>query len=1354
MFYLPRDRAEAQGRGWEPLRAGDFPWPLPGDAFWRILGNPAKAAQSKRPIWRRQLHIYVSDPPAWLIAIEGETDPEARHDHVAYLVQAGTDLFALTGRSDVIHDLNERLGGPRPERLLDYVDFFSSFVAGDDGPFLLPRNDAERAEVIAEDSFAADAERAREKLVLQEGEVAAAGDGGPPPWRLELLPDVEDKERTHVGATIIYGDAAFSATFAVAADGAIEMVDDDPLASLQTVTQHRFVEEEGTSWLMRQWGSRKKEPVTAEEFLKRVYQADSMGDDFDCPRLEHLEVEGNVEFPACRPIPWLHCKGVDFRGSVVLDDCEASDRVLFRDCRVLGSFSARRTSFAKSFGLRRCQILALCTDLGPPAAREQDRWGHRHFGWPVALCLDSARINSDLDLERTTCHATLRAKRLSVAGNADFAGLRVMPLVVGIKGGDKDPKWAATSSAVAMDLSDGEFQGALNLGCAFDHTAISQMSALPRHCHRPIVAGVALLEGIRVAGSLWLRGLGVLGLAKTRGSEFHAAHLSLRQARIGGSLQNYGLPSFVQPPPTRILGDTDLTCAQFGNYVELSTFFITGDLDMGALEAQALFLAARWEPHTKPDEEYGGAESWLDHLGGHGDARASSWRYCHVSGGLNLNNARISGGVFGEGLQVLGTMRALDGGSFGSIKIRPLPWLEFVDDPASKGGAKTQVMHRHRPRFGALEIATATINGTVEIFDADVGRHLLVNSTAIAGGLDLYGRETLVETCIQAFREMGYTNREEEMRSFIGGQLSSPPPSTKVGFDPRSLNDTERLSVTGCKIGGNLDLRNARVKASIELGDTHLGGDLSTAQPVVVGGVEGRAAMIFEGGQHAVTPTLNLEGCSAALLAVHGDCIDALAEEQPPENLGEMSIRTECRRFDFDSLDCRGDARLWRLAASRAISGRHAKVGGKLVLYLQGKGANDALIRGSGEGGVEVNLERAEFRQLTLVEPFPRKVLLRGIQVTHWDPWAAGEEDSLDDPVTIEEWEQKKNLMLDLLSHMPTSDPSVYLDVEKHFRSQGYDDQANAVYRALRERQAVQEEDAAGAEAGVWAWLVALSIPLLWVLMQSGLVPATSGLFPKPLDLTTTYGLIVGLLAPWLLAWRFPPQAPRSSLSDWLEKLKLPEGLLRGGALALGIALVFSSEAVRAVLAVAALTFWAHLLLLLPFAIAFKRLRSLVVGRLMQGLGTGYGTSSHRLVMVWLFLLLVPMSVVMHEPRNVEPTLFARGALKVSGDLRPDTEQWQWRWGEPPPIWAWMAVEATVPIITLGAEDKWESADRPPAVLACLPAGAANCRDIVVPFGTSAKQIEAFLRMMGWIFWPLAVGGLAAAFVHRRGQGG
>ncbi len=130
----------------------------------------------------------------------------------------------------------------------------------------------------------------------------------------------------------------FAATFAVAPGGNIEMLDDDPLLALQTVARHRFVEDGGTSWLVRDWGGRGRQRIDAAEFLERVYATGS--DSLPraaCPSFGHLEVTGDVVFPGCRPLPWLHCLDIDFRGSVILDDCHATDRVDFESCRILGT---------------------------------------------------------------------------------------------------------------------------------------------------------------------------------------------------------------------------------------------------------------------------------------------------------------------------------------------------------------------------------------------------------------------------------------------------------------------------------------------------------------------------------------------------------------------------------------------------------------------------------------------------------------------------------------------------------------------------------------------------------------------------------------------------------------------------------------------------------------------------------------------------------------------------------------------------------------------------------------------------------------------------------------------------------
>jgi hypothetical protein len=1353
------------------MAAADFVWPMPGEAFWRALGTRDPAESAATPVYRRQLRFYDADPPAFLIAIDAGETGQDDGDRVAYLVQAGAELMPLTGGSDVIHALNERYGGPREGFILDYVEFFCSFVAGDEGPFLVPRDDDERDEIAGRDDFGQTVSRARERLVLGE-EAAAARQGEPDgatlPATLASLPDdqvagaraaaekagwSDVAAATFARAHVIYGSAVFAATFAVARDGTIEMLDDDPLAPLQTATRHRFVEEAGSSWLVREWGGRSRERVNARDFIARVF-ARREDDAIDgCTTLRHLEVIGDVVFPACRPLPWLHCEGVDFRGSVVLDDCHALDRVALEACRIAGSFSAQRATFDKSLVLRRCQVLALVGDSGRLATREQDRFGGRDFGGPVAVALDSAKVEVDLDLERTSCHATLRGRRVRVGGSASLAGVRVLPAVVPMKArptpatdaAEAGPqhRFAASASPVQLDLTDAEFGGSVSLNCALDHAAIVQWKSFAPYCHRPVVAGALLLEGVRIRGSLWIRGLGVLGLSATRRGPDHFAYCSLRLARIDGGLQNY--ESLQRPfPPTRILGELDLTCAHIGSYAHFDGFFIAGDLELGALTAQSVSMSAEYQASGPvSDGDYGGAEPWFDYTAGRPDAVAGSWRTCYVGGNVGLNNARISGSMFVRGGWIDGTLHARHGACMGSLLIVS---LGNVAD-ARRPGDSRQTLERHGSRFGSIEIETATFTGSVAVLDSGVAKHLSIDNSRIAGDLDFYGNATLARECANYLTGPGST-----VADFLEREFGLSPPTTRVGSEDTTGRGS--LEVKGSTVGGYVDLRNLKVRDDLRLEDTTIAGDLATARGRVLRGAAEGMFKAAEGGQRAVTPVVHLEGCRAAVFDVHGECIDDVVEPDPAENQSELAIRTECRRFVFDSLHCRGDARLWRLRASQSVSGRHAEFGGSLSFCVLGSGVAPLPVRSDGSGKRSVNLERADFGQLTIVEPFPPNVQLRGIRVGQWSPRSRRDAEQQDPEDAAINWPERAELMLKVLERMPDKDfePAVYLDVEQYFRASGQDELADGIYCALRDRQAMLEEAEAGCERALWLWLALLALPLTgFVAAFAGIPPAARWLDLTP-DAPTVLGLLAGFIGPWLLAFRLPPRPAPGAPGRRPRAAAVHGSVLRLAAVVVGVAALFLSEFLQAFLVIAALAFWAHAVALLPAAAIFERMRGLVVGRLMLRLGTAWGTAAHRLVLAWLLLLLFPLAIVLHEPRNLEPTMMARGALKYPDTATPDPATWRWSPGEAPPTWVWMAIESTVPIITINAEDKWEASDRPPAVLACdaTVQAAGGCRDFVVPFGTSPKQIESFLRLIGWVFWPLAAAGFAASFIHRR----
>lgn len=128
-----------------------------------------------------------------------------------FLAKQG-QMFHLDGTSAPIHDANE--AGPiklNEQNVLDYLRFFCFFVHGDEGPFLILEDIKDPA--IDHDRL----DDATQKVI--EGAINPASFEGK-----------DDKGQYIASALVLYGDALFSARFALSDDGMIEMTDDDPIA--------------------------------------------------------------------------------------------------------------------------------------------------------------------------------------------------------------------------------------------------------------------------------------------------------------------------------------------------------------------------------------------------------------------------------------------------------------------------------------------------------------------------------------------------------------------------------------------------------------------------------------------------------------------------------------------------------------------------------------------------------------------------------------------------------------------------------------------------------------------------------------------------------------------------------------------------------------------------------------------------------------------------------------------------------------------------------------------------------------------------------------------------------------------
>jgi ATP-dependent Zn protease len=143
----------------------------------------------------------------------------------------------LDGTSAPVHEANEADSlALTAATVHDYIRFFLYFVRGDDGAFALIESESE--------------------LALADGDVSAGHNGGSPEVDVSELqarlanarsharpltaPVVGDDGRWVVEGTVAYGGGLFESTFAVDADGQIEMLDDNPVELLGGIATPEF----------------------------------------------------------------------------------------------------------------------------------------------------------------------------------------------------------------------------------------------------------------------------------------------------------------------------------------------------------------------------------------------------------------------------------------------------------------------------------------------------------------------------------------------------------------------------------------------------------------------------------------------------------------------------------------------------------------------------------------------------------------------------------------------------------------------------------------------------------------------------------------------------------------------------------------------------------------------------------------------------------------------------------------------------------------------------------------------------------------------------------------------------------
>ena len=137
----------------------------------------------------------------------------------AFVLDGPTRTWWLNGESSPVHDANEAESLELTQSLIcDYIRFFFYFVRGEEGPFVL----IESTNEVEPQAGVGDWGEEQDKWFEVARDRAR-------PLRMRGR---DEEGRWLVDATVAYAEALFDTSLAVAADGLIDMVDDEPVADL------------------------------------------------------------------------------------------------------------------------------------------------------------------------------------------------------------------------------------------------------------------------------------------------------------------------------------------------------------------------------------------------------------------------------------------------------------------------------------------------------------------------------------------------------------------------------------------------------------------------------------------------------------------------------------------------------------------------------------------------------------------------------------------------------------------------------------------------------------------------------------------------------------------------------------------------------------------------------------------------------------------------------------------------------------------------------------------------------------------------------------------------------------------
>lgn len=702
-----------------------------------------------------------------------------------YTLLSDHDARILTGDSSVIHQLNQTETGTNGSRrsLLSfnsiddaklYLEFFCTFVVGDEGPFILvetfsdlswPTTDAKTSPDGMQKFDMLVAQRRKqwgwidEPLVLTadqaNGLIGAKGDISdrfkdeldahsakqvvaptsdlhpkikPVSHQGKIEATAGDSERGKQPSpsadlftgTVWYGGYLFESRFKVFASGMVEMVDDSPIGAIesprwQTIRNYALVAKE----LPRR-------TIDAMSFTRDILGARSGGDDASDAdlnarpslRLANLRVEGDVDLRNAALECELELSNVEFLGELNLSGLTSSLPIRLVDVSVLGRFIADgaelhslETTRLRVFGLYNRNQIKAASPIDSPGLSMRNAYLR------VVLKLNSASIDGGADLNAIHCH-----------GFADLSGLNVSLRSFALT--DEEPYSRRLDGYCGLRLAEGRFDRGLTLGN--DRVAKTPTKHEDRAAE---ILGSIDLRRCSVAGDLELTSL------KTKGFSIH-----------DGFPTEWADQSLIELLRQTNVDAVRIACRNRGQ----------------------LLLAV-----TRPS--------------------SIMLSNADVKGRLLARNIAVRGDLSADGLKVGGVLDILQGEI-------AYPAYSINTEAKTPAGTTDPIRRHHVRAAGQLGLEQVSL-GSLTAAGISIGADVALASARIAGWAD-FGSARIAG---------GLSMQSAQIEGFVSVQLAS------IGGDLAGWNATidQGLSLGGADIKGDVNLLSVKINAGMLDGNPH-----------------------------------------------------------------------------------------------------------------------------------------------------------------------------------------------------------------------------------------------------------------------------------------------------------------------------------------------------------------------------------------------------------------------------------------------------------------------------------------------------------------------------------------------------